>query len=179
MKTLERQDNGTWHCHTKLEKFDTCRSILGISEAEWSAFRASHDIMPIETIEVEGNMLVTAGVNLMFSVLTSQGGTVFSNANANIGVGNGTGTALAADTDLSGASKTRKGMRSGSFPSVPASEAVQFSSDFLSAEANYAWNEWGVFNAASAGTMLNHKYETLGTKASGGTWTLTVTISVT
>jgi hypothetical protein len=54
---------------------------------------------------------------------------------------------------------------------------VQFSSDFLTGEANYAWAEWAVANASSAGIILNRKVEALGTKTSG-TWTLTVTVSI-
>ena len=167
--SLERADSGIWRCHTKVEKYEV--DALPLDPGARKRFA------PVETLEVVGNLLTTAGVNRMLSLLTGQGGTALSNANAHLGVGNGTGTATAGDTDLSGASKTRKAMRTGSFPSVPAAAAVQFSSDFLTGEANYAWNEWGIFDASTAGMMFNHKYETLGTKSSG-TWTLTVTISI-
>ncbi len=167
--TLERRDSGLWRCVTKVEKYH--EAALPVDKF------ARRLCAPYETLEIVGNILTTAGINRMLSLLTGQGGTTLSNANANIGVGNGTGTAADTDSDLSGASKTRKGMRTAGFPSVPASKAVQFSSDFLTGEANYAWNEWGIFDANTAGLCFNHKYETLGTKASG-TWTLTVTISI-
>jgi len=54
---------------------------------------------------------------------------------------------------------------------------LTFKSSFGSGDANFAWNEWGIFNDASAGTMLNRKVESLGTKSSG-TWVLTVELTV-
>ena len=42
---------------------------------------------------------------------------------------------------------------------------------------NFAWAEWGVFNAASGGTMMNRKVDANGTKASGQTWQFTVTMT--
>ena len=35
-----------------------------------------------------------------------------------------------------------------------------------------------MFNGSSGGRMLNRKVEALGTKASGTTWALTVTLSI-
>jgi hypothetical protein len=45
-------------------------------------------------------------------------------------------------------------------------------------DANFAWQEWAVFNASSTGRMLNRKVESLGTKTSSAAWTLTVTITL-
>lgn len=170
-------DTARWRCHTKVEKYAECRTELGISADEWDGFVLAHDIEPYDVIDIVGNLLITLGINRVWSLATGQGGTTFSNANANLGVGNSATAATAADTDLNGASKLRKGMKAG-YPTVPASGATQFQSDFLTGEANFAWQEWGVFDANAAGQMLNHKVESLGTKASG-TWTLTVTLSIT
>ena len=49
---------------------------------------------------------------------------------------------------------------------------------FGTSDANWAWQEWGVFNAAAAGTMLNRKVTSLGTKTSAATWQLTVSVTV-
>lgn len=64
---------------------------------------------------------------------------------------------------------------------------VQFVSDFLGANANFQWNEFGVSTGGAATnkqatpppTLLNHAVPgtNLGTKTSG-TWTLTVTLSL-
>jgi hypothetical protein len=63
------------------------------------------------------------------------------------------------------------------FPSV-AGQVVTFQSTFGSGDGNFAWNECGAFNGASGVIMLNRKVITLGTKSSGATWTLKLTITI-
>jgi hypothetical protein len=121
-----------------------------------------------------------AGRNLELDLLIGAGGTVFSNANAHIGVGGGAGanTAFAAgQTDLQGASKTRKAMDS-TYPSR-SGNVVTFRATFGSGDANYNWLEWGTFNASSAGTMYSRKQEDLGTKTSAAIWVFTTTLTKT
>jgi hypothetical protein len=102
--------------------------------------------------------------------------TFFTNANAHIGVGDSNTAYSAAQTDLQASTnKLRKAMDS-TYPQR-SSNALTFKSTFASGDANFAWQEWGVFNASSSGTMLNRKVESLGTKSSG-TWVLTCTITV-
>jgi hypothetical protein len=56
---------------------------------------------------------------------------------------------------------------------------MELKSSFADGEANWVWNEWATFNAASGATsMLNRKVASMGTKASG-VWTLTVTLTLT
>ena len=172
---MEQTEHGLWSCHTTVEKFDHLPSDLGLSQAEWDKFVLAHEIEPYEVRDVEGNLLVTAGLTALLTLLTGGGGTAFNAANAYLGVGDSNTAAVIGQTDLvAGANKTRAGMVA-TYPQV-ATNTVTFRSDF--AAANYVWAEWGTFNASSAGTMLNRKVEALGTKASG-TWTLTVTITIT
>lgn len=104
--------------------------------------------------------------------------TPFNNANAYIGVGDSTTAQAVGQTDLQAATnKLRKAMDA-TFPSG-ATNVLTFRSTFGTADANYAWQEWGVFNAAAAGTMLNRKVESLGTKTSTQTWQFTVTLTFT
>jgi hypothetical protein len=99
---------------------------------------------------------------------------VFNNTNARLGVGDSNTAATETQTDLVAATnKLRDGMET-SYPSQTA-QSVDFRSQFGTSQANFAWEEWGLFNAATAGSMFNRKVETLGTKASGSTWTLTAT----
>ncbi len=59
-----------------------------------------------------------------------------------------------------------------------ASQKVTFRAVFTSAEANYAWEEFTVSNAADdTGDNLNRKVSNQGTKASGQTWTVDVEIT--
>jgi hypothetical protein len=101
---------------------------------------------------------------------------LFDNANAHIGVGNSTTAFAATQTDLVGASKFRKAMDA-TYPQAAAG-AMTFRSTFATGDANFAWEEWGVFNAAAAGTMMNRVVQANGTKASTETKQVTVTITL-
>lgn len=118
--------------------------------------------------------LTTAGINYLAQAAIGQG-TPFNNTNARIGVGNGTTAFATSQTDLQGANKLRKVMDSG-YPIV-AAPVVTFKSTFAPNEANFAWNEWGVFNASTGGVMLNRVVEGNGTKLSNQTWVLEVAIT--
>ncbi len=101
--------------------------------------------------------------------------TAFNNANAYLGVGNSSTAHAGAQTDLQGASKTRKAMDS-TYPSRSGDD-VTFRATFGTVDANHAWEEWAVFNHASAGQMMLREVESLGTKTSSATWQLTVTLT--
>lgn len=118
--------------------------------------------------------LTAAGINFLAQATIGQG-TMFNSANARIGVGNGTAAFATSQTDLQGSSKLRKTMDSG-YPMVDG-QTVTFKSTFAQSEANFAWNEWGVFNAATGGVMLNRVLESNGTKQSNQTWVLEVAIT--
>jgi hypothetical protein len=122
--------------------------------------------------------LTDAGRNLLVQLGIGAGGTAFNNANAYIGVGDSTTAFSAAHTDLQAATnKLRKAMDA-TYPSG-GSNVITFRSTFATGDANFAWQEWGVFNASSAGTMLNRKVESLGTKTSAQTWQFTVVLTFT
>ena len=115
----------------------------------------------------------TVGLTDMLKGLIGESFTAFSNANAHIGVGNGTTAFRAAHTDLQGASKARKAMDA-TYPQR-SGLALTFRSTFGSGDANFAWEEFAIFNASSANDMFSRKVENHGTKASGDTWVFTVT----
>ena len=101
---------------------------------------------------------------------------MFNNANTYIGVGDSTTAFSAAQTDLQAATnKLRKAMDA-TYPSG-GSNVITFRSTFATTDANFAWQEWGIFNASSGGTMLSRKVESLGTKTSAQTWQFTVTLT--
>lgn len=108
---------------------------------------------------------------------TGTSGTSFDNANSYIGVGDSSTAFVASQTDLQAASnKFRKAMDA-TYPTT-VTNVLTFRSTFGTSEANFAWQEWGVFNASSAGTMLNRKVESLGTKPGTQTWQFTVTLTL-
>lgn len=129
---------------------------------------------PYEVVEAE-NMLLTPGATALLTALTGGSITAFSTANARLCVGNGSTAVAAGQTDLTGASKTRKAVDSAPLVS---GRSVQFVATFLSAEANHDWTEAGVANAASGGTLLNRFLQAFGEKTSALQWTLTITCTL-
>jgi hypothetical protein len=94
-----------------------------------------------------------------------------------LGVGDSTTAFAQSQTDLQASTnKLRKAMDAG-YPQR-ASGTLTFRSTYNTAEGNYPWNEWGVFDAGSGGTMYSRKQESLGTKTSAQTWQLTATATV-
>lgn len=124
--------------------------------------------------------LVDAGRNHMVQATIGAAVTAFNNANAFIGVGDSTAVHAVGQTDLQAATnKLRKAMDA-TYPSG-ATNVITFRSTFGTADANWVWNEWGVFNNGTngSGTMLNRKVEALGTKTNTQTWQFTVTLTFT
>lgn len=121
--------------------------------------------------------MTTVGRDYIAQALVGETFTAFNNANARIGVGDSSTAFAAGQTDLQApANKLRKAMDA-TYPQR-AANVLTFRATFGTGEANFAWNEWGVFNAASAGQMLNRKVESLGTKTSTQTWQLTVDLTL-
>jgi hypothetical protein len=122
--------------------------------------------------------ITDAGRNHMVQATVGAAVTAFNNANSYIGVGDSSTAYAAGQTDLVAATnKLRKAMDA-TYPSG-GTNVLTFRSTFATSDANWAWNEWGIFNASSAGTMLSRKVESLGTKTSAQTWQFTVTLTVT
>jgi hypothetical protein len=114
--------------------------------------------------------ITDAGRNFMVQSTLAAATTPFNNANSHIGVGDSTTAFAVGQTDLVAATnKLRKAMDS-TYPSG-AANVITFRSTFGTGDANFAWQEWAVFNASSAGTMLSRKVESLGTKTNTLTFT--------
>lgn len=151
-------DRASWRCVTTVEKFDDEGNL-------W------------ERRVIEGNILVTAGLQLLEDLLIGAAGTAFNNANARIGVGDSATAAAIGQIDLQAATNKFRRIMEATFPSRSGT-TLSWKSSFATGEANFIWNEWAVFNSASGATMLNRKVEALGTKSSG-VWTLEVAITIT
>ncbi len=105
--------------------------------------------------------------------------TEFNNANAHLGVGDDNTAFAKGQTDLQAASNKFRRPQEASFPDVPSAvNIITFRSLFGTGEANFDWQEWGIFNQLAGGTMLSRKVESLGVKTSAQSFQLTVTITV-
>ncbi|GIV03977.1 MAG: hypothetical protein KatS3mg015_2807 [Fimbriimonadales bacterium] len=133
-------------------------------------------ILPEEEETRHGNLLLNEGIQEMWDLIIGVAATsAYNNANAQLGVGSNTSAAAATQTDLQDAGAVWVGMNAG-YP-TRTNQTVDFRSDFGSGSANFAWQEWGVRNGATRNKNMNRKVESLGTK-SGGTWTLTASITI-
>lgn len=189
-------DEIKWHAEYKLEKWEIPADVAGLiaelSGAEQISFLQDEGFSAAEVIEREGNLLMYGGVSALWQALIGNGTatagqalTYFNNAQAALGVGDSTTAAVATQTDLVAATnKLRVGMDA-TFPThtdatTSGAATITFKASFSSAQANWVWNEWGVFNSSTAATgrMLNRKVENLGTKTSAGAWALTITLTL-
>lgn len=119
--------------------------------------------------------LSDVGRDLSAQAVAGETITPFNEANSYIGVGDGTAAFDSTHTDLQGASTERIAMDSG-YPTVTDNE-LTYRSTFGTGDANFDWEEWGVFNASTGGDMLNRKVESLGTKPNTQSWQFTVTLT--
>lgn len=127
---------------------------------------------------IEGNLLLNEGITEFLNLLVGGSATAFSNSNAKLGVGDSTAAAAATQTALQATTnKLYKAMESG-YPAVT-NQSVNFRSVFGASEANFAWEEFSVMNGTDETTAknLNRKVSSQGTKASGQTWQLDLTIT--
>lgn len=120
--------------------------------------------------------ITAAGIRFLTQAAVGQG-VPFNASNARIGVGDGSTPFNASQTDLQGANRLRQIMDT-DYPIV-APPAITFKSTFTQSEANFPWNEWAIFNAATGGVMLNRVVESNGTKQGNQTWVLEVTVTFT
>lgn len=148
------------------------------------------DSAPFEVIEGQGNLLMYGGASCIWECLigngVSAGGSslsFFSNANSYIGVGDSTSTEAATQTDLQAATNKQRHAVDATYPShsdgtSSGSATVTFKATFATTDANFHWQEWGLFNASAGGRMLNRKVTDLGTKTSAASWAFTVTLTL-
>lgn len=121
--------------------------------------------------------LTDAGRRLMLDKLIGAAGQVLDASNSYLGFGDSSTAFAASQTDLQAASnKMREIVDSAPTRSTDTITAI---ATLEAADANYAINEIGLFNASSAGTMVSRLVQALGTKASPAVWTITYTLQIT
>lgn len=171
---LATHDHVMWRCAWKIEKYHG----------------DDHSLDPFEVVEQEGNLLLYGGASCLWECLIGNGTgtaaqtlTYFNNGNAYIGVGDSSTAEAATQTDLQASTnKLRKAMDASNPAHTDATTSgaatITFKSTFATTDANFAWNEWGIFNGSSGGRMLNRKVSSLGTKTSAASWVFTITITL-
>lgn len=145
-------------------------------------------LAPYESVETPGNLLTTAGLNRITSLIIGGGGQALTNTAARIGTGNSSTAEAVGQTDLQAAAGSTNRwfqVMDATYP-TQSNGVITLKATFASGDGNYAWSEWGVDigtptvtsgNTVNA-TLLNRKVASNGTKASGAVWAFTVTITL-
>ena len=159
-----------WQVEWKLEKFNVYDRTHGITD-------------PYEVIEGSGNLLMYGGASALWQRLIGTGITAFDNTNAYIGVGDSSTAAAATQTDLQAATNKHREAMDATYPqhtdgTTSGAASIVYKSTFETGDANFAWEEWGIFNGSTGNRMLNRKVTALGTKTSSDEWAFTVTITL-
>jgi len=132
---------------------------------------------PFDVSVIEGNVLLNEGIAALQNLLIGAAETNFGNANAYLGVGDSATAEGATDTGLIATTNELYKAMEATYPQISGQDTT-WRSVFGSAEANFDWNEFTVANGNSdAADNLNRKTSSQGTKASGQTWTLDLTIT--
>jgi hypothetical protein len=187
-----KADAVKWQAHLTIEKWgevETAELTRILGHAPKPEDFHAYAVRPFEVAQVANNLLTTAGLTRLTSLLTGGGGQALTNTACRLGVGNGAGTAAVGDTDLSAAAGSANRwfqVMDATYPSAAAG-VVTFRATFGSGDGNFAWNEWGIdvgtptvsSGNTVAALLFNHKTAIAqGTKASGQTWTATASVTV-
>ncbi len=184
--SLHACDHPHWRVHGRLEKFMAPAADVLAGKVE-----------PYEVIETTGNVLLRGGADLLWlglknglTATTGAKNTYLNNAEAVVFVGNSTAAAVNTQVDLQATSSRRfaKGMDA-TYPLHTTGDGstgnlnIQFKATYTTAQANFAWQEWGIGNSTKstapyAGRLLNRKVQSLGTKSTAATWAFTATLSL-
>lgn len=189
---VRRADSVIHGTFARVDKFDDDQAAWTQNKLElpWTPKLADFQnagVKPYDFIEDDTPNLITAdGLQRLTNYLIGTAGLVgFTATTCRIGVGNSSTAATTADLDLGAAagSTNRQFYIVDSAPTrtttTVTNDTIQCVATFLTADANFAWNEWcinfGTATVANGTTVdasgghcfFNHKIASLGTKASG------------
>lgn len=130
-----------------------------------------------EVITLPPNLFLTAGITKLWNLVAGVSSTHLDATNTRLAVGDSSTAAAAGQTDLLGTNTFRK-LVSGA--PVISTNQITFSSSFATGEANFAWLEVGVGDAASGQLISRTAINSpgLGTKVNTAVWVLNWTLSI-
>ncbi len=178
---IEREKIG-WKAHWRIDKFhDPTETIAERSRrgTSMTELLKQHSAEHFGTEEIDNNCALNEGLQGIIKLvcgLTSPP-TAWDASNARLGVGDSNTAANATQMGLQASTnKTFKAMDS-TYPQRT-NQTAEWRATFGTSDANYAWEEYTVVNAADdSGVNLNRVCSSKGTKASGETWTLSLQIT--
>lgn len=183
------QESIRWQAHLRVAKYDVKETLKaarrGFDRAGDDDF-ASLGIRPYEVIDTPGNLLTTAGLGRIATLINAGTGNLISTTTARVGAGNSATAEAIGNTDLAAAAGSANRWFQTCTVTIP-SNVWTFVAVFGTADGNFAWAEWGIDIGTATVTsgntvnavLLNRKVAANGTKASGQTWTATATVTIT
>lgn len=189
-------DSIKWHAFARVYKYAADTTAYAVERGFAEPTKDDFDSLGIacdEYAEADGNLLVTVGLANITKLIIGASATAMTNAQAIVGVGSSATAAAVGDTALGGNGSTTTAYYQGADATYPTQSngVITCNSTFATGNANFAWNEWcwavgtgaltagGTLASVATGViMLNHKVQSLGTKASGSTWTLQATVTL-
>lgn len=193
------RDTLNWHAHARVLKYEP-ETIMRLwdrlghepTAEDLRRLEREEGLRPDDIVCADGNLLTTAGLNRVTSLIVGAGGQALTNSRTAVGVGNSSTAAAVSDTALGGNSAGNSWWQ-GPDASNPTqlNGVITTNATYAAADGNFAWNEWGlgiataavtpsaVFaTATTSGVLLNHKVQSLGTKVNPAVWTLQSTITL-
>lgn len=151
--------------------------------------KAMYDELNIEPgsfTEVDGNLLTSAGIARLGSLLIGGGGQAYDSTHTAIGAGDTNTAAAQGNTDLAAAVNAANRWFQVADAANPTFAALTLTvvATFATGNGNFAWAEWGIAgntsSAAAAATapLLNRKVASIGTKTSSVPWVATATVAI-
>jgi hypothetical protein len=180
---LETNDKIAWKSSWQITKFTDPRGEIAQMLKEGLDVETAKTVFGSAFIGMESvtsNIALNEGLQELIDIICGLGTpTKWDNANAYLGVGDSSTAEAATQTGLQAATnKTFKPMDT-NYP-ARTNQTVEWRATFEGSDANYAWEEYTVVNAASdTGKNLNRKTASKGAKVSGETWTLSLKITFT
>jgi hypothetical protein len=188
-----------WHALAQIDKFEG-----DVHDASSDGRLAYTDtglvVERFEHVEVEHNILVIGGASVQWQTLIGNGTataaqplTYYNNGNAYLSVGDSSTAPADTQTELQAVTNRLRKAMDATYPlhtdttGTAGSKSIAYRSTYATTDANWAWNEWGLFNTVgtggppvTGGRMLNRAAGAglLGTKTSAATWVFTVTLSL-
>lgn len=172
-----------WRPVAFLEKFD--RDQVSWVSGKTGLLEPDGDTLlkytkPYETMEIVGNLLTTAGLDKLTKLITGGAATALNATNSRVGVGDRSTAEAVGDTNLTTTTNSYFRLNDGGWP-TQANGVITMKASFADAEANFAWNSWGIDSGTANGqaataALINRKLQSMGTKTSG-VWALTVTLT--
>ncbi len=173
------------HTRTQIDKFVFAEGTRDEAECFLRAGGSLEEAMATFDHEYLGqeveehNVFLNEGIDEIWLLVTGGAATAYNNANAEVGTGTSATAENPTQTGLLG-SPVYVGM-DGSYPlGAGSGQDVDFRGTFGSGVANQVWAEFSTSNGAGdAGENLHRTVSAQGTKTSGQTWVLTITLSAT